>query len=337
VGGTPANEQVHLHAADAHSVARNARRFRAELTSWFQGIRSRRRPARSEMSLASSPRRIFDHLSKLLVRSNHRERQRMADASVVAGEMEVVERSGRPAPGELWYAAAKGRLDDVQELLASGAPVQERLAPDAFTPIQAATIRAHRDVICLLLASNADPNDADRRGYSPLHFAAGRGDVAIVRMLLEAKADTAATSQVGWKPLHLAAIQGSCTVLRLLLHHRADIEAKCSLGQTALHFASSHGHRDFVLALLEADAERYARDNDGNTPLDIARARHRCTTVALLQNFHKIRSQPQSTADHRNGIGRLASLLNIGAWALRLASTIVNRKMRLRVRRLNTR
>ncbi|KAJ1491321.1 ankyrin repeat-containing domain protein [Baffinella frigidus] len=105
-----------------------------------------------------------------------------------------------PRIGDLWYAAAKGRTQDVLELIAAKADLQQ-CGGSGFSPLHSATSHGHREVVALLLGAGADVQDGDRLGYSPLHVASGRGDTGVVGVLLGGGANIAAKTRVGWTPM----------------------------------------------------------------------------------------------------------------------------------------
>ena len=118
--------------------------------------------------------------------------------------------------GDLWYAAAKGRTQDVLELIEAKADLQQ-CSGSGFTPLFAAAQNGHREVVALLLGAGANVQDGDRLGYSPLHVASGRGDTGVMGVLLGGGGNVAAKNRVGWTPMvcsvcrNLAAAHYPCT------------------------------------------------------------------------------------------------------------------------------
>jgi ankyrin repeat protein len=131
-------------------------------------------------------------------------------------------------------AAAEGRLDEIQSLLAAGMPVDERFEPE---------------------------HDFE---MSALHVAARAGQVPVVRALLAAGADVQAEthhfsddSRRQLTPLLLAAAAGHAEVLRVLIDAGARVDASTVYqeGETSLMRAAEAGHLEAVRVLLESGAD----------------------------------------------------------------------------------
>ena len=63
----------------------------------------------------------------------------------------------------------------------------------------------HTDTIIKLLRQGADPNIADREGYTPLHYAVMKGNLNAVQALLQKGANRDAASISGSTPRNLSA------------------------------------------------------------------------------------------------------------------------------------
>jgi ankyrin repeat protein len=157
-------------------------------------------------------------------------------------------------PGEMfWTAAAHGDLNAIESLLAAGfnpnAPVR-----DGQTPLSTAMLLGQPELVRLLLAWHADPNQAmDTR-----------------------------TKMNSDKPLHYAARNGNLRMAATLLAGGAEIDARGNAGRTALHLAVVGGHLDLIPFLIEKGANVNSRDADGASPLDRAIERGSLDAVALL-------------------------------------------------------
>jgi len=121
----------------------------------------------------------------------------------------------------LYYAASFGLTGAVQSLLASDEGRRDLNAPGSRfggTPLHAAAIRNHVDIMRLLMDAGASPAKADLNGVAPLHSAAVRGLPDAVRLLLQYGAPTDVEDAMDhMTPLEWAARQGDCSAVMALL------------------------------------------------------------------------------------------------------------------------
>ena len=103
-----------------------------------------------------------------------------------------------------------------------------------------------------LLGAGAPVDEANQSNRSPLFAASLEGHTQVVHCLLGARADMNKATSAGRTPLFAAAEQGSEEVLRLLLHAGADSSIATIHGDTPLFAAASEGHAEVVHALLHA-------------------------------------------------------------------------------------
>jgi hypothetical protein len=75
----------------------------------------------------------------------------------------------------LWNAAVYGRFEEVRQLLADGAIIEEKGGERGCGPLHAAAQGGHVDVARLLLAGGALVSAKDTDGGFPLHYAAHAG------------------------------------------------------------------------------------------------------------------------------------------------------------------
>jgi uncharacterized protein len=107
-----------------------------------------------------------------------------------------------------------------------------------------------------LLSEGADPNLANRFGFTPLHEAAIARNAEMLELMLDAGGDANATFGEGETVLMTAARAGDVDSVRALLAHGGLPDATENWhGQTALMWAAVENHADVVQLLLDAGAE----------------------------------------------------------------------------------
>jgi len=148
-------------------------------------------------------------------------------------------------------AAATGRADRLDQLLAEDPEARHARTPEGFTPLGLAAFLGGPHVVRVLLDHGADADDdADNQfGVRPVNAAAASHDHETMRLLLEAGADPDAPQQGGFTPLHSAAHTDDVEMARLLLDHGADPSLATEDGRDAARIAADDGSAG-VAALL---------------------------------------------------------------------------------------
>ncbi len=148
-----------------------------------------------------------------------------------------------------------------------------------------------------LLASGANPNEPDKKGWTPLMNAAAMGKTEAARLLLDNKADPNAVSSEGDSAMNLAATFGSAGCISLLAGAGGDLNAPNAKGATPLLAASSMGHTEAVQTLLDKGADpNKARADNGYTPLMAAASNGRVAAVKAL-----LAAKADLTATYKDG------------------------------------
>lgn len=109
---------------------------------------------------------------------------------------------------------------------------------DGLAPLHLALEAQEEELVEMLLAAGANPNQPSKDVASPLHMVAPRGPLKLLQLLLDAKADPGAAGADGWTPLHLAARAGSSPKVAALLAAGAAPGAVNAQGSTPLHLVS---------------------------------------------------------------------------------------------------
>ncbi|OQR82028.1 kinase [Thraustotheca clavata] len=118
----------------------------------------------------------------------------------------------------LFYAADCGNLSLVKWMVSNGAdidtdytmkqcitlPPTDRCYDVAFTPLQAACVKGHIEIVDFLVECNADLSGCAINGVTPLHYACHQSRKDVAKVLLDAGADLHATDKMGVTPMDLA-------------------------------------------------------------------------------------------------------------------------------------
>ena len=115
--------------------------------------------------------------------------------------------STKDVNSELIQAAAAGRADTVEALLAEGADANAR-AKDGKTALMVAANSGHAEATRVLLDRGADPNAKTEEGQT--------------EVLLSKGANWDARAAGGWTAWLLAAMRGHTATLQVMLDHGAD-------------------------------------------------------------------------------------------------------------------
>jgi hypothetical protein len=140
---------------------------------------------------------------------------------------------------DIWQAAVKGHVQDVEYFLKKGITVDVRDEEDR-TPLHwAARESKNVDVVKYLVSQGADIHAKTKWSMMPLHWAAGGNkNVDVVKYLVSQGADINARDKDGMTPLHRAAgLNTNVDVIKYLIAQGADAHAKTPGGITPLDFA----------------------------------------------------------------------------------------------------
>jgi ankyrin repeat protein len=172
---------------------------------------------------------------------------------------------------------------------------------------------SHLDVVTLLLAKGADPNQPYTKtvpprqaqgninvapGATPLHRAVRAVDLAAVRLLVDAGANPSHALKDGSTPLMAAAGLGAprggdeevteagdrndpVEVMKILVEKGADVNAANDLGMTPMHYAVQRGSERSIEYLAGKGARFDVKNKQGRTPAELARGR----TAALIDKL----------------------------------------------------
>uniref|UniRef100_A0A3Q2P2S6 Ankyrin repeat domain 52 n=1 Tax=Fundulus heteroclitus TaxID=8078 RepID=A0A3Q2P2S6_FUNHE len=173
----------------------------------------------------------------------------------------------------LHAAAAEGQVDCLLLLVnrEQSAAVIDCQDAQGQTALILAALGRHTDCVHILLEKNANPDAADKQGFTALHRAVSCEESALA--LLEHGASALCRDSQGKTPLHLAASCGHTKLLHMLLKAAKKADPLDSMldfrGFTPTHWAAYHGHEGCLHILLE---DRLYSNQEGNpfTPLHCA-------------------------------------------------------------------
>ena len=214
---------------------------------------------------------------------------------------ERVEREGN-IYDKLYNACLKGKLSTVKDIGIKHRTVME--GEDGQTPLYAACIGEHTEMVKLLINFGYDVNHQDKEGKTPLHitFENHAPDLAHT-LITQFKANTEIRDKQNWTPLHTAIDRGYYSYshelsqrflhkdagtdvswiqlhsacfkdnkqdVQFLLAANTDVNHVSSAGYTPLHIAVNRRNTDLVTLLLDQDVNVHNVTIDGKTPLHIA-------------------------------------------------------------------
>ena len=172
----------------------------------------------------------------------------------------------------LLEAATAGNVERIRELLASGAPLEQRDAAKR-TALLLATRANHVEVARLLIEAGADVNAKDNIRDTPFLYAGAEGRNEILKLILASGRANLRGHQPLWR-CRADTSGASCPsrdTVRILLGTDIDIDHINNLGWTALIEAVILGDggpvfQEIVGLLVDAGASNIP-DRDGKTPL----------------------------------------------------------------------
>jgi ankyrin repeat protein len=193
--------------------------------------------------------------------SRHTERHHSANNTIRFASP----RGMKQKPPDIFSAAAKGNLAEVEACLLAGVSV------NAFKPRST--------------------------GKSPLLCATEMGHIRICRFLLEQGADVnfQETRGLGRTPLHAAALTNDSELIRLLLcQHNVDPSLQDTHGFTAAGISASHGCMEALTTFISKGFASH-RDSRGRTCLTITlhSGNPEVTRLILNDAFYEIDGQSQ--------------------------------------------
>lgn len=154
--------------------------------------------------------------------ANHKNDDRVKRAVAAAGMSQALRREDLAA------------TSDVIELGGGDVNYQDtRPNSGRWTPLILATAKHNHQAVEWLLSIGADPNLAEKDGWTPLFFAVFSGDVELCRPILEAGSDLRHRLPSGKSVLDLARERNAPAVVELLVQHEENERRALEASRTA--------------------------------------------------------------------------------------------------------
>ena len=190
-------------------------------------------------------------------------------------------------------AAHSGDVDQLEEVLRGGAPVDAELdAATHETSLMLAARMGYANVVRLCLQYGAKNDPHPDHGMTALHAAAAGGQMdtaaVILQMAAKAKADAIIcnlTDLQGRSPLHIATARGDALLAEMLLVHGSDPHRPDAQGNTCVHVAAEAGSIPLLTLLLvdyDGDVVLDQLNRAGLAPLHLAILGGHAKSVRLL-------------------------------------------------------
>jgi ankyrin repeat protein len=198
----------------------------------------------------------------------------------------------------LYYAMQSNQIDVVRLLLARHADPNEAVCTVSRfsnTPLLFAIRTGSRQIASILIASGAHIDPKGATGPTALQTAVDNGRLEMIPFLIAKGADVNLRGSDGASPLDDAAWRGSIDAVAILLAHGARLdESNTQSGATPINAAAYRGHTATVEYLLRFRPGLGIADTRGHTPLDNAiRMGKEDSALLLLEAEPRERQTPQ--------------------------------------------
>jgi uncharacterized protein len=124
-----------------------------------------------------------------------------------------------------------------------------------LTPLMIAAGTGNKDIITVLIESNADINAKGDNGKTALTIALRRNNLQTAQLLIEKGADINSRDDKGVTPLMWATYEGRLETVKFILQNKGDVNASNNKDRTALNYANERNQKDIIAALKQAGAE----------------------------------------------------------------------------------
>ncbi len=193
----------------------------------------------------------------------------------------------------LMMAALNGNLDEIKELISSGATVDLQDI-NGKTALCSAVLNGHLEALKELIRLGATVDLQDSFGKTALFWAAMDGDLEAIKEL-KAGATIDLQDMYGKTALFHAATMERTEAIKELRRLGATIDLQDNHGHTALFEAAYYGHTGTVKELIRLGATIDLQDNHGHTALfEAAHYGHTGTVKELIKAGATVNQQDNS-------------------------------------------
>ena len=184
----------------------------------------------------------------------------------------------------LYWAAKRGYVEIVGQLLAADGIDVDKATTYGVTPLLIAAKRGHLEVVGQLLAADGiEVNQADQDGTTPLYWAACKNNIEMVKELIALRANPHQVANNGRTALYFAARNNNIEMVMELLAYGADETSLTEAQQT--HFAA-----------VIAEGKALLIRNTRKAACALADTGRELKRVSIMQN-HKCRKPDVSQQD----------------------------------------
>ncbi|XP_077197472.1 ankyrin repeat domain-containing protein 42 isoform X2 [Paroedura picta] len=202
----------------------------------------------------------------------------------------------------LHWAAHSGSLECLQWLLWHGADKTD-VTVRGWTVAHLTAIRGQDACMQALLVDNVDLGAQDDQGCTPAHLAATHGHSYTLQTILRSGAEVNVSDKNSWKPIHNAAFHGRLGCLQLLLRWGATLDDADNNGNFPVHLAAMEGHlpcfKFLVNKMPTLSHSLKARNDHGETPRDLAERFYKTDVVVYIDGLLKEKDKPKTQENLR--------------------------------------
>ncbi|XP_067653123.1 fibronectin type 3 and ankyrin repeat domains protein 1-like [Haliotis asinina] len=173
---------------------------------------------------------------------------------------------------DLYDASRDGDLETVKRILAEGDVDINYTGDWSRTPVMAAAVNGHSDVVEFLMGRGADVSLVDGYGRNVLHLACRGGDLETVKLILSLDlVDINSRGRNSRTPVLEAAWTGHRDVVEFLVGRGADVPLVDKWGDNVLHLACRGGDLETVKLIMSKNVvDINSRGEKCRTPVMLA-------------------------------------------------------------------